>query len=212
MIFYNPTNGDVLSTPISYKPRSCFIMTQLGHDLPDNAKIIRANLKRLILSKGFKEIDANSAVSGRDFLTKIWEMILAVPIGIAIITSEMRTSAISNIFYEIGLLNTLGKESLLIKCKDYKIPSDFIRTEYVEYNNDFDQKINQFFDNCTERAEHYEFMSELVEANPVLAIDYLRRAYLITNNDELKRKAKIIYGKHKLDDQATFFIKNFLGR
>ena len=98
----------------------------------------------------------------------------------------------------------------MIKCKNYKTPSDFVRTEYVEYNDTFQIKVNQFLDNCLERAEHYDFMSDQIYANPVLSIDYLRRAYLITGDNKYRTKARVIFYNHKFDDQALFFIKNFL--
>ena len=41
-----------------------------------------------------------------------------------------------------------------------------------------------------ERAEHYEMMADQLERNPVLSLDYLRRAFLITGNNELRQSAK----------------------
>ena len=210
MIFYRPTNREVYTDPVKYKPRTCFIMTQLGGKLPEQVIEIRKELTKYLDSYSISEVDASSFVTGGDFLIKIWDIIISVPFGIAIVTEGMKESTLSNIFYEIGLLNSLGKETIIIKSKDYKIPSDFIRTEYIEFNNQFSNNIKKFLNNVFELAEHYELMSDLLEKNPVLSIDYLRRAYLITNDIEFKNKARDIYKKNSFDSQSKFFVKNFI--
>lgn len=210
MIFYRPTNREVHTDPVKYKPRTCFIMTQLGGKLPEQLIEIRDELSNHLNKYSIAEVDASSFVTGGDFMIKIWDIILSVPFGIAIVTEGMKESTLSNIFYEIGLLNSLGKESIIIKSKGYKIPSDFIRTEYIEFNSQFSKNIDKFLDNVFELADHYDLMSELLEKNPVLSIDYLRRAYLITNDSDYKEKAKSIYKDNSFDSQSNFFVKNFI--
>lgn len=210
MIFYRPTNREVHTDPVKYKPRTCFVMTQLGGEFPEQLIEIRNELNRHLKNYSIEEVDASSFVTGGDFMIKIWDIILSVPLGIAIITEGMKESTLSNIFYEIGLLNSLGKESIIIKSKGYKIPSDFVRTEYIEFDSKFSKNIDKFLDNVFELAEHYDLMSELLEKNPVLSIDYLRRAYLITNDSSFKEKAKSIYNENTFDSQANFFVKNFI--
>lgn len=209
MIFYNH-DREVITDFISYIPQSCFIMTQLGLPLPMNALEIREALKIELSKRNFEILDANSKVTGKDFLNKIWKMILSVPIGIAILTEEMKSSTVSNIFYEIGILNALGKETIVIKSTNFKIPSDLIRTEYIEFDNDFPLKFNKFLDTIIELADHYEIMAESLITNPNLAIDYYRRAYLITGNKEYFDRVKEIRDKNEFDTQSLNFIQGFL--
>lgn len=84
-------------------------------------------------------------------MDKIWKQILAVSVGIAILTEEMKPNTIGNIYYELGLLDALGKETVVIKTSDFRIPSDFLRTEYISYHSNFERRINQFFDNIDKR-------------------------------------------------------------
>ncbi|NQV13381.1 MAG: hypothetical protein HQ530_03700 [Parcubacteria group bacterium] len=186
-------------------------MTQLGGNTSATLKKIRGKIKTQLIKRDIEVIDANSRITGGDILTKIWRQILEVPIGVAIITSDMSTSTIANIFYEIGLLDSLGKESIVVKGNSCKIPSDFIRTEYVLHDKDFSKNFNKFLDTTFEQAEYYEQMSELLDADPVLSIDYLRRAYLITGDKNLIKKAKKIYKQNEFDNQPRFTIQNFLG-
>ncbi len=141
MILYDPVQGDVITRQIKYRPQTCFIMTQLGTPVPKDIKNIRKTLEKYLGINKLKTIDANSHIKGKDFLHKIWEMILSVPIGIAIISKELTPYTLANIFYEIGLLQAYGKETLIIKTKDSYVPSDFIRTEYIEYDRNFRKKI-----------------------------------------------------------------------
>jgi hypothetical protein len=185
-------------------------MTQLGLPFPKILESIRTDLTVELSKRKIRELDANSYIKGKDFLSKIWRQVLAVPMGISIVTEDMKVSTISNIFYEVGVLNALGKETILIKSKGFNIPSDFIRTEYIEYDDQFPEKINKFLDQVFELADHYEIMGESLEANPLLTIDYYKRAYLITGEPKYFRKTEEIINGRKFDIQSNHFIKNFL--
>lgn len=210
MILYDPVQGDVLSKHIKYRPQTCFIMTQLGTPIPNEIKNIRRTLEKYLKQKKLKTIDASSDIKGKDFLLKIWEMILSVPVGIAIISKELTPYTLANIFYEIGLLQAYGKETLIIKTKDSFVPSDFVRTEYIEYDRNFKKKINKFLDWLDEQSEYYANTSILLEGNPLLSIDYLRRAFLISGNEKYRRDAQIISQINTLDKQTKFGIDSFL--
>ena len=208
MIYYNPLNNDVLTHWIKYNPQSCFIMTQLGGDIPPELAEIIETTKTILIKRNYKPFDANSEVTGKDFLNKIWKQLLSAPLGIAIVTKNIKASTLPNIFYEIGIMNALGKETIVIKCKEYKIPSDFIRTEYIEYDKNFTEKLNNYLDRVLEIADYYEKMSHNLKAKPLLALDYLRRSYHITGNRRIKNKAKKIIEKYTFDDHSNIMLKS----
>ena len=117
MIYYNPTDGDPFVKPVAYSPRSCFVMTKLGKPIPSVITEIRDKLSGKLKELDITEIDASSMITGRDFLLKIWKQILSVPLGIGIVDESMSAQTMSNIFYEIGVLHSYGKETLIIKTK-----------------------------------------------------------------------------------------------
>jgi len=105
-------------------------MTKIGKPIPNEVKNIRTTLSKYLKKETINEIDADSYITGKDFLIKIWDNIISVPLGIAVITEELSQRTLENIFYEIGLFQALGKETLIIKTKETSVPSDFVRTEY----------------------------------------------------------------------------------
>jgi len=188
MINYNPIDGDVYSKIIKYRPKTCFIMTKLGKPIPKEIKNMRRTVAKYLKNHKFEIIDASSKVTGRDFLLKIFGLILSVPLGIALISENLEPTTIANIFYEIGLLQALGKETLIIKTEISNIPSDFIRTEYIEYDNKFKDKINEYINTYFQLAEHYELLGCELIKDPITSIDYLKRSYLMTGNSNTKTK------------------------
>ena len=212
MIVYSPINGEVLSSAIQFHPKHAFIMTQLAGPTPTELSEIKTALKVQLASIGFDWIDATSLLTGKDFLDKIWKIILGVPLGIAIVTPNMSEKTIANIFYELGIMDALGKETLIIKSTSYKIPSDFKRTEYLNYDTTFTSRFDQFRKNLLEREQHYWLMSEILEADPVLSIDYIKRAYLLNPKKVYKKEAEEIFYQniHAIDKQSKIHIKNFI--
>jgi hypothetical protein len=185
-------------------------MTKLGHPIPEEVKRIRSRLDRLLNNKNINILDADNVTTGKDFLLKIWHILLGVPLGIAIITNDMSHQTFANIFYEIGLMQAYGKETLVIKTRDTQVPSDFVRTEYIEFKDGFEDKIENYLESFFNWASHYEFMSEVVENNPLLAIDYLKRAWLILGEDIYKQKAKEIYHNAAIEGRAKNSVEMLL--
>jgi len=166
-------------------------MTKLGQPIPQEISRIRRALVRQLKERRIDSLDAESTVTGRDFLLKIWGLIVGCPLGISIVSADLPPSTIANIFYEIGLLQALGKETLVVKTKGAPVPSDFVRTEYIEYERrTFASKVRRYLDQLFEQADHYVTMAANLETSPALAIDYLKRAYLITGDERIRSSLK----------------------
>jgi hypothetical protein len=171
-------------------------MTKLGKRVPQVVSEIRYRLTTFLVTNGVPVIDASHTLTGKDFLLKIWNIILSVPLGIAIVDKSMNSSTLSNIFYEVGLMQAYGKETLIIKTKGTKIPSDLVRTEYLEFDETFEGELKKYLYSLLELADHYETLADQLENNPLLAIDFLRRSYLISGDEMLQDKANSIYATY----------------
>ncbi len=209
MIYYNPTDNDVLTQWIKYNPRTAFIMTQLGGTRSEELTKILTQINDILESRKIASMDANSQVTGRDFHTKIWKIALSVPLGIAVVSETMKQTTIANIYYEIGLMNALGKETLVVKTRDFKVPSDFVRTEYINYTSNFQTKLENFLNQTFEQAEYYGIMAENLDAKPLLSIDYLRRAFLITGEASYREKAIELHENHEFDEHTLLMIRSY---
>ncbi|REE00208.1 hypothetical protein C7460_106147 [Marinoscillum furvescens DSM 4134] len=209
MIYYNPTDNDVLTQWIRYNPRTAFIMTQLGGKRSEELTQILAEIAQILTSRNIDSKDANSLITGRDFHTKIWKLALSVPLGIAVVSETMEQTTIANIYYEIGLMNALGKETLVVKTKGFKVPSDFVRTEYIKHSPNFQTALENFLNQTFEQAEYYGIMAENLDAKPLLSIDYLRRAYLITGDSSYRKKAVELLDIHEFDEHNLLMIRNY---
>ncbi len=199
---YDPTNGDPYSGPVTWRPRTCFLMTRLGPNVPPVVSEIRNQLERVLKDYQFNLVDAASITTGKDLLSKIWRIICGVPLGVVVIYPNMPRSTLGNVFYELGLMQAMGKETLVIKTPKGSYPSDLVRTEYVVYDGNFDVRMRQFMEGLQERAEYLYTISEQVDKNPLLAIDYCRRAFLITGDVHLKDKAKQVFESAGLGTRA----------
>lgn len=62
-------------------------------------------------------------------------------------------------------------------------------------------------------SDYFETVADQLEKNPLLEIDYLRRAYLITGDEALKERAESIYEAAQLGLRARnsveALLKNF---
>ena len=203
MIIYNPTDGDAFTTAVKSAPKRCFLMTRLGNPVPKLVKEMGAEIKKCSRAQGFKVIDAGTSVGGRDFLIKIWKMIASAPLAVGIIHEDISPDTQANIFYELGVAQALGKETIIVKSPGSKVPSDFVRTEYLAFDKKFSTRYTKYLKELRIQAEHYEIVADQLDRNPILALDYLKRAYLITGDNRLKKKAKSIVKEAGLDKRAT---------
>ena len=210
MILYRPTDGDARDTPLTWRPRTAFLMTQLGEPLPEPLREIRRAIERELRRIDYALVDADSQTTGKDFLLKIWEIGSALPLGIALLHEDMRPSAIANVFYELGMMQAYGKETLVVKTGAAAVPSDFVRTEYVPFDGEFKRSFRQFAASLQERADYYELMSAQLERNPLLAIDYLRRGFLLTGEERFQIRARELYSTAGLDERAVNSVETFL--
>lgn len=201
MILYRP-DGLPFETSLISKPRHCFLVTRLGSPMSDEAIKMRKSITKVCLKKKYTIIDAGAEVTGRDFLLKIWKFIASTPLSVGICHDEFPIETIKNIYYELGIARAMGKETIIVKSTKSKNPSDLARDEYIEFTSKFDGEFSKYLDHLDEQAKYYETMAEQLENNPLLSLDYIKRAYLITGDVKLRRMAKSLIKKAKLEGRA----------
>lgn len=212
MIYYRPTSGDPYTGPITSQPRHCFLMTQLGGTATSELRDMRRLVETVLERHDFAVVDAASRTTGRDFLLKIWELVLSVPLGVALVHESMSDRTLANIFYELGLMHAYGKETLILKSQGSEVPSDFVRTEYVEVSGRTEAQLDQFMEGLAERAEYYGTMADQLESNPLLSIDYLRRAFLVCGEEQYRERARNYFESAGLTERAKNSVEVLLAQ
>jgi hypothetical protein len=74
----------------------------------------------------------------------------------------------------------------------------------------FTQSFRAFLGSLQDRADYYRTLARLLEANPLLAIDYLRRAYLLTGDIADKRLARRIFAGSGLEGRARNSVERLM--
>lgn len=203
MIIYSPLDGDAITSSISSNPRHCFLMTRLGKTIPPGVNEIRKAVTAACKKFDYSVIDASTRVTGRDFLLKIWRQIASAPLAVGVAHEDIPAMSQANIYYELGVAQALGKETVVVKSPGTKVPSDFIRSEYIEFDESFADNFENYLNATLEQAEHYETVADQLDRNPILAVDYLRRAFLITGDNRLRTKAKDVIKEAGLVERAA---------
>lgn len=203
MIIYSPLDGDAITNSVRSKPRHCFLMTRLGKTIPPGVTEIRNAVTAVCTNFHYSVIDASTRVTGRDFLLKIWRQIASAPLAVGVAHEDIPAASQANIYYELGVAQALGKETVIVKSVDAKVPSDFIRSEYIVFDDTFPENFSNYIESTIEQAEHYETVADQLERNPILAIDYLKRAFLITGEERLRIKAQAVINKAGLEQRAA---------
>lgn len=210
MIHYSPIDGDPRNRPIQWRPKTVFVMQQLRAPIPGQVIGVRKQIDRALREAGFTSVDATNRTTGKDYLLKIWEILLGCPVGIAIVHEDISPATLANIYYEMGLLQAYGRETLVVKIGAPDLPSDFIRTEYVEAGSGFPVRLREFIDALRGQADHYLRMADLVERNPLLAIDYLRRASLLNGDRRLGARARGILHAAGMGERSLASVEEFM--
>ncbi len=163
-------------------------MSAMGGSLPPQVLSAKRRIKSALTREKFGLVDAASVTTGRDYLHKLWQVSVSCPIGIALVHEGILPETLSNIFYELGLMHAYGRETVLIKVGHVTLPSDFVRTEYIPMDTRFSRAFSEYFKSLASRAKYYEQLAE--ELGGALAVDYLRRSYLLSGKIAAKRRAR----------------------
>jgi hypothetical protein len=210
MIFYRPIDGDVHTAELPWRPRTCFLMAAMGGQIPVEVQRARRKVTQTLTAAKFVSVDASSVTTGMDYLQKIWLLAVSCPLGIAIVHEGIRPETMANIYYELGWMQSYGRETLVIKIGDVTLPSDLVRSEYLAVDRQFNKKLKSFLKSLAIRANYYKRMGRNLEKNPILAIDYFRRAYLLTGEMGLKRSASRVFASMHVDRLVQDTVKRLL--
>jgi hypothetical protein len=91
-------------------------------------KVYTSHIKKMAEELGLTILRADEIFSPTPFMEKVWEGICSADLVLADCTEKN-----PNVFYEIGIAHTVGKEVVLITRSDKDIPSDIEHFDYIPY-------------------------------------------------------------------------------
>lgn len=95
-------------------------------------RIWKKLIQPIIIEEGFEPVRADD-LYGRDIVEDIWSGIVKSRFVIADITNRN-----PNVFYELGIAHTLGKDVILLTQDSSDIPFDLNRYRHIIYQDNFD--------------------------------------------------------------------------
>jgi len=191
---------------VSLFPRSAFMMI---HD-NDRVSAVEARMQAIVReeleSANFQAKAASDVRRAGDFLAKIIRMIRGCGFGMAIFSDVTPSRTLANIFFEVGYCLALGKPTFLVLAGDNAAPSDFVRSEWINYRPEDEPNFRRSVqDALTEMGEYGNFLEKLAlsaedaeEVNPELAYERFKRAYLVSGRPESLDGIRRIHNRVRL--------------
>lgn len=126
-----------------------------------------------------------------DFLSKIIHLIRGCGFGIAIFSDATPPKTLANIFFEVGYCLALGKPTHLILAGENAAPSDFVRTEWIQFDPTNEDALRKSLRSAFSDLEKYgRYLEDLAlaaedaeEPDPELAFERFKRAFLVTKSE-----------------------------
>jgi hypothetical protein len=136
-----------------------------------------------------------------DFLAKIIDLIRGTGFGIALFSDRTPARTLANIFFEIGVAAVLGKPVQLIwtgrNPRSNAAPTDFIRTEWIRYVVDEEERLRQEVNNAISEIEGAattfyrqigDVALEALEPDLELAFERCKQAVLISGDPVARQR------------------------
>jgi hypothetical protein len=199
-LVFSPLSEDILSSPPKrLHPGHAFVMRQIG-DPPAVDKRMAEIVEEVFAARGVRTKDADASTGGGDFLERILGLIRATGFTVAIFSHETRADAMANITLELGFAAMCGKPLVIVKSKEAKAPSDFTRTDWIEFDQGkegrFRAKLNQALNTIEEASDFENFLLETaIEAKSIdcaVALERAIKAFLLNSDATLLDKAERI--------------------
>lgn len=199
-LVFSPLSEDVLGpAPVQLFPKLAFVARQLGGPPADDQEIFEAT--RVVLGDfGISVMDADSSSGRMDFLERVLGLIRGTGFTIAVFSQETRRTAFANIALELGFAAMCGKPLVIIKSSGAQAPSDLTRTDWIEYDQEqqdrFRTKLEQAVEEITALADFEEDKLEVaLEADRMdcaIAFERIRKAFLLTGERAYIRHANTV--------------------
>jgi hypothetical protein len=124
------SNGMAVA-PVFGRPRQPKEKTDIFVVMPFDSKMVKVytnHIRKAVEELGLTIRRADDTFTPGKFMDKVWDGICAAQLILADCTDKN-----PNVFYEIGIAHTVGKQVVLITRSEEDIPSDIKQYDYIPY-------------------------------------------------------------------------------
>lgn len=204
-----PNTGDECTKLVKPLVRTAFLIISYDKKNEKIRKIketIIASFKR----KGYNVTLAEKRKQGRNLYCKICQQIQAVPVGVVAYTKETPINSFPNIFFELGVMTSFGKEIILLKDYNIRIPSDLHGLEWTPFKDleDLEKQLSEQIEQFKETADYYIQMGNIYREKGDFekTINYYKRAYLLFPKDAiLDELRELLEELEKVDPNDKYY-------
>ena len=192
-----PLSRDECSKRIILQPKTAFLMTPSKAKRNDALKRVISRISSELRRQGLDSLDGCSLVELGGAVCKICSTMQGCAIGIGFYHPDIPVDALSNIFWEMGMLQGWGRPALLVANKKEDLPSDFTGEFCIFYenNNRYISKFKELVIGFKGQVKYYvEILADeaIKTTDYEKAIKYYQEAYLISGNRQiLNRMSKL---------------------
>lgn len=216
-----PLTLDECNKVIVPSPRTAFIMAPSKQKTTPELRQVIDKVESVLSEHSFDHIEGAELVDYGDYLCSICKSILACPVGIAVSSVDIPADTLSNILWEMGLMQGFGKPVILLAHQRRGLPSDFARHFVIFFKHrGYVNKFGALLESLIAREGYYsDTLGDLAfEAGDYeKAGKYYQDAYLIGEDartlDKIRRLGDNLrehdgipagYKKRLLDGLSTF--------
>ncbi len=158
--------------------------------------VVESELKK----RKIRALRATGISGHKDYLDKIVQTIRGCGFGIVVFSKATPASTLANVFFEAGIALLIGKPVIIVKTSDTVAPSDFVRTEWVDYSlgkkSAFRANLARAIGEILRTASFWEKLADTaLEAEDTdydLAFERYKQSLLIANEKRVRNRIQSI--------------------
>jgi hypothetical protein len=202
-LHFSPVDHGELINPFMPRPRGAFLMLRLGVGISIAEAQMTAATREVLADLNFSPVTATDIRGTADYLAKIVDLIRGCGFGVAIYSDQTPARTMGNIFFEIGVCVLLGKPVQLVVSGNRPTPSDFVRTEWIEYRPGQEaalrRELRHSFGRIEQLATYYRTLGNLAleaaETDLELAFERFKQAVLVADDADARQRIVEIQGR-----------------
>jgi len=190
-----PLSYDECSKRILLRPKTAFLMTPSRSKRSTELNRVISRVSSALKRKNITPLDGCTLLDIGDTVCSICSTMQGCAIGIGFYNPQIFTDALSNIFWEMGMVQGWGRPVLLVANKKVDLPSDFTRDRCFFYETDphYIKNLTGIVQLIKDRDQYYvdTLANEAIQtADYERALKYYQEAFLISGRRQILSKIR----------------------